>query len=427
MGSNALKIVKLSASNVKRIRAVAIEPDGAIVEIAGNNGNGKSSVLDAIAMTLEGRRAAVPMPVRKGADAAKAVLDLGEIVVTSTWKGEERTSLRIETKDGATLKSPQAVLDAIVGPIAFDPMRFSQSKPKERRDDFLKLVGFDLEAFEARRRTVFDNRTDANRRLRDTEGALAALVPPPDGLEAEVSVSDLIDKLRQVTQANAEVAEQQRKVEMFGRDYTLQQSRVEALREQLVVAEAELKRIEAAGKAAHEALGRMTIYPVDDLRQQIATAEEVNRGVRERNGQREQHRVLSERYSKHAAESVALTAELDRIDAEKAQALAAAPVPIPGLGADADDITLNGVPFPQLATSEQLSIAMALAMNANPRLRVVLLRDGSLLDKNTMRWLRGWAEQHDVQVWVETVGEGDEGAWVIEDGEATHKVSHDHA
>ena len=43
-----MKIVQLTAENVKRLTAVSIAPDGNLVQITGRNGQGKASVLDAI-------------------------------------------------------------------------------------------------------------------------------------------------------------------------------------------------------------------------------------------------------------------------------------------------------------------------------------------------------------------------------------------
>jgi len=49
-----MKIVKLTAENVKRLRAVEITPDGNTVVISGRNGQGKTSVLDSIWFALGG-------------------------------------------------------------------------------------------------------------------------------------------------------------------------------------------------------------------------------------------------------------------------------------------------------------------------------------------------------------------------------------
>jgi hypothetical protein len=60
---------------------------------------------------------------------------------------------------------------------------------------------------------------------------------------------------------------------------------------------------------------------------------------------------------------------------------------------------------------------MAVALASKPRLRVVLIRDGSLLDDESMELLRKFADDNDVQVWIERVGSNDADALIIEDGE----------
>ena len=53
----SVKIVNLEAENVKRIKAVQIVPaETGLTVIGGNNGQGKTSVLDSIAWALGGEK-----------------------------------------------------------------------------------------------------------------------------------------------------------------------------------------------------------------------------------------------------------------------------------------------------------------------------------------------------------------------------------
>ena len=59
-----MKIIELHAENVKRLKAVQIRPTGPLVEIAGRNGQGKSSVprLHLVGPRRRRQRAARPDP-----------------------------------------------------------------------------------------------------------------------------------------------------------------------------------------------------------------------------------------------------------------------------------------------------------------------------------------------------------------------------
>lgn len=119
-----LQIVELRASNVKRLTAVTIRPDehGNLVVLSGRNGAGKSSVLDAIAMALGGREQIPAEPIRRGADRAEVVVDLGELVVRRTFTPSGGGTLVVSNRDGARFQSPQTMLDALVGRLTFDPL-----------------------------------------------------------------------------------------------------------------------------------------------------------------------------------------------------------------------------------------------------------------------------------------------------------------
>jgi hypothetical protein len=57
-----------------------------------------------------------------------------------------------------------------------------------------------------------------------------------------------------------------------------------------------------------------------------------------------------------------------------------------------------------------------MAIAKNPKLKVILVRDGSLLDHDSLKLVAERAAETDVQVWMERVTEGGPGGFVIEDG-----------
>ncbi|MBN2133639.1 MAG: hypothetical protein JW741_29325, partial [Sedimentisphaerales bacterium] len=145
---------------------------------------------------------------------------------------------------------------------------------------------------------------------------------------------------------------------------------------------------------------------------EIAAAGTVNVAVRNKKYQRR----LANEHAALCKESAALSDSIDQIDADKAALLAEAEWPVPGLGFDEGGVTLNGLPFEQASSAEQLRVSVAMGLAVNPTLRILLIRDGSLLDADGLRMVAELAAERDGQVWIERVGEGAECSVVIEDG-----------
>ena len=146
-----MKIIALEAENLKRLTAVRIAPDGNLVQITGKNGQGKTSVLDAIWWAMAGTSNVQTTPIRKGEDQAIINLDLGDIKVRRKFIAQEdggyTTSITVENGEGARFLSPQNMLDALVGQLSFDPLAFSRMKPADKVQALRSLVkDFDFDA-----------------------------------------------------------------------------------------------------------------------------------------------------------------------------------------------------------------------------------------------------------------------------------------
>jgi hypothetical protein len=133
----------------------------------------------------------------------------------------------------------------------------------------------------------------------------------------------------------------------------------------------------------------------------------------ERVRQREVHRHTAEKYEQESAQ---LTQNIEARNKAKAEAIAAANMPVPGLGFGDGVVLLAGVPFEQASDAERLRASVAIAMAANPKLRVIRIRDGSLLDEDAMKLLAEMADKHDMQVWIERVDSSGAVGFVLEDG-----------
>lgn len=423
-----LKIISLQAENLKRLVAVRIDPRGNLVEIRGRNAQGKSSVLDAIWWALAGAGNIQADPIRKGQERAVIRLDLGEIVVTRTFEAREdgppRTTLIVENGEGARYPSPQRMLDALLGSLTFDPLAFARMKPKEQFDALKGFVpGIDFANIEGLNRADFEKRTAVNRRAKDLT-AQAQAIPIPTTLPTErIDEDAIIAEIGEVGNHNAMIERRQEGREAAKREAADFRSAAEGCRERAAELRRQAEELDAdAVKNDSEAATRedrlANAEPLPEpkdaaaIRARLDEAKRTNQLIE----QAARRTSLQEQAKAAQAEAEALTASIEARDKAKVDAIAAAKLPIDGLGFGEDAITLNGLPFEQASDAERLRASCAIAMASNPKLRVIRVRDGSLLDEDGMRLLGEMADAHDCQVWVEAVDSSGRVGIVLEDG-----------
>lgn len=409
-----MKILNLQGENFKRMRAFDITPKDNTVVIAGKNGQGKTSVLDAIVMALAGKSSEVAKlttkPIRAGETHASVTVTTDEYIITRTWT-EKDSYLEMTNKEGMIFKSPQALLDQIVGDLCFDPLEFSRMKPKDQREALLGIVKLpiDLDQWEKDYKLKYDERTSIGAQGKAIQGKLDTLPEVPQGTpDTEVSVQALVTEL-QVAEAH------NREFEDCSKTLAETKAMITELENKLALEKTKLPLLEQ-GLAAIGAPTDVTV-----IKNRMAGAEEVNKAVRIK-----KERVQAmEDVVKYDEAYAAKTISLANMQDEKAAALAGAQFPIAGLSFSDDGVTFiqkvgdatEPIPFAQLSSAQQLKVSMAIAMAKNPRLRVIRITDGSLLDEDNMKVLHEMADKNDFQIWVEKVDSSGKVGIVIADGE----------
>jgi DNA repair exonuclease SbcCD ATPase subunit len=414
-----MRIVQLQAENFKRLQAVEITPEGHLITIGGKNGSGKSSVLDAIYVALVGRSAAPPRPIRTGEEECIIRLDLGELRVvrrfTTKDGGEFTDSLKVENAEGLRYGKPQQVLDALLGEIGFDPFEFCQMKPAAQAETLLGMVplSVDLDEMAEQDQSDYMKRRDLNRDLANAKSLLAS-IPKQDVPENLPDRKALQDQLAKAAETNSEIERERAARESL-------QMRIDTNRQRAKELQKEIEAIEARAAEDEKVLAAKPVFgdPVDvgAIRAQLTEAEAILTAA----AQQRVRASHAERVENLEKESQALTDAMEAREKERRDALAGAKMPIEGLGFQIDEkgkplVTFAGVPFEQASTAEQLRASTAIAMAANPSLRVLRVKDGSLLDEDSMKLLAEMATEQDFQLWVERVGSGDVGV-VMENGE----------
>lgn len=398
-----LHIVRLDVENVMKIRAVEIAPgEEAVIPVVGANGSGKSSLLKAVEMAVGGKKVFPDRPLRDGAKKGHIVLDVGEYVIERTIT-EGGSYLKLVTADGVEVKEPQKVLDEITGGCA-DPMAFLALKPKEQRETLMSLAGLNFEKVDALRSNLFAVRTSVNRTIKSLEARVeAARGDWPDDLPSEpLSIDALATALRDAQRRVSARAEAGRAVDAAKDRVSRAEAELRAAYEHLASCQKELDAIPVAGTA-----------DVAAAEKKLLDAEWINKAVRARAAYRELAQELQG--SRDYADT--LTADIEKIDRGKAERLAAAKLPVPGLSVDDDGVLFNGVPLSQASMAERIRVGVAVALAGNPRFRVVLVRDGSLLDDSSRAMLEAAVKEHNAQMLLELVRSDDTRGVFLVDGE----------
>lgn len=412
-----MKIVHLYAENIMGLKVVEVSPAGNVILVGGDNGSGKSSLLNAIFLALAGGAASkgIAHPVRDGENEARVRLDLGEMIITRTWRNG-RTYLKVETADGAKIATPQNLLDELIGSLTFDPLAFMRAHPKDQVTQVLALVDlpFDLAEKDAERQRVYDERTVVGREERSLAGQLDGMPDPGDAVPAaEIPIGVLVATLSARQRTIAENREARQAADVAEARRVQAYAEVDRLEAALAAARIDLGTATHAARDAREWADTLVDPDVAEIERDLALAEESNRLWRddaERRATIMRHQDAKARYD-------ALTETLAAIDDEKAEALNRAQLPVDGLGFDEDGVTFQGHPLSDCCTAEKLRVSATIGMRTNPELRILFIRDGSLLDDANLAMLEQLAQDDDYQVWVERVGDDGKPAIIMEDGE----------
>lgn len=473
-----MHIIQLEAENVKRLKAVRIRPAGPLVVIGGNNGQGKSSVLDAIAMALGGARSFPDVPVRVGEEAAQVIIETETLTIRRVIKPDGTHALRITTRDGMRPASPQEMLDHLAGRLTFDPVAFLRLDAKTQRDRLLEILGIDFSAFEREREELLGGRQANARALRNTSAALESMPPVQD------APPELVD-MAQLTQRSKAIAERRigwerlkadaQKAQAGARDAVDEIARVDAMIQHVKNAAADIEKearadiagivaqaraairhvrertaerlangarafalqkekreraaqaaAEAIAKAEHAAAAVVAIADqqiLDEKEERELTAAWESAEVQNQKFQAARLRAnIAEQVKEYEAKAKEFEDAIAYLDRKKVEAIEAAKFPVPDLGFGAGGITLKGLPLAQASSAEQLRVAVALAAATNPKLRVMFIRDAAFLDAENLALVGELAAQMDFQIWVERVGTSDPQAIVIEDGEVKQEA-----
>lgn len=430
-------IRKLVVESFKRIIAVEITPDGKVVQLRGKNEAGKSSIIDAIWAALGGLDAAPGEPVRKGAKGASIQMHLGPeddptkgVIVTRTFdpRGSRYSTLTVAAANGAVFRSPQHMLEEFYAALTLDPLAFSRLKPAERIAELAKVSGIDMSVIaglEARIRGFRADRTILNRDAKIARGK-AAGIQFPEGLPTRLIDESLLSAElaaigeRNVDRERKRAARERTAGEISGLSASARRKNEQSEEYRRKADELAEDAREDAAKATtlQQQLDAAPPLPavVDntDILARMAAARDTNRYIQERQRRQETEAeaVLAENKSQE------LTAAIDKTLAEIKGIVAGGMMPVESLEIGEDDVLLGGIPFDQLSAAQKIKTSAAIAMAAKPRIRILCVRDGALLDDDNFEVLTAMAKAAGYQLWIEVTDSNAAVGFIVEDGHA---------
>ena len=425
-----MKITRLISENIKRLVAVEIEATGDrnIIEISGKGGQGKSSVLDSIYWALVDARQHQPQPIRNGENEARIILEMGDLIVKRVFKRDAKgdnitTRLTVKNADGATYSRPVEMLEGLISGLAFDPLAFARSKPQEQYlilRNFVTGVDWDKEEEEAK--TEYELRRDCNREIKTLEAQIGSPIEEGKAL-SEIDpepIRERINSFGAVHKTNAVNAQQRQQQEQqvankhaFNRHDQVRIDQLTADIERLTRVIGKLKsdmevRTETVTRLQADIAAIPAPLPVPNM-------ESAQQELESRLAHNRRVGLIALARTKQA-QAEELTRTLTERDDRLRKAVEDADMPISGIELRDGAVYLNGAPLEQAARSQQYMLSGAITVRLNPKLRVALVRDSSVLDQDGRDFYEQLAKEHDFQFWMERTDSTGEIGFYIEDG-----------
>lgn len=415
----SVTITALEAENVKRIKAVAFAPSPTgLTLVGGNNNQGKTSVLDALAWALGGERFRPDAAQRDGAIAPahlKVTLSNGVVVER---KGKN-ASLTVTDPTGR--RSGQQLLNAFVEPLALDLPRFMDASDKEKADILLRIIGIgaELHTRDLEIKGLYDKRTFTGQLAAQKKHFAEEMISYPEAPDEPVSASELIRQQQDILARNgenqrlrAQYAELEQQVQQCVDELKRTRERIATLQQLADELDAKHTKLFNQRETARKTVSQLQDESTAELEASIRDIEETNRKVR---ANLEKSRAEDEA-AQYASEYDRLTESIQQKRAERMALLNGADLPLPGLSVEDGVLTYKGKHWRDISGSDQLRVAAAIVRRLNPDCGFVLLDKLEQMDMTTLQEFSAWLEAEGLQAIATRVSTGSECQIIIEDG-----------
>ncbi|RDW21014.1 chromosome segregation protein SMC [Oceanobacillus arenosus] len=407
-----IKINKLEIENVKRVKAVKIEPTAnGLTVIGGGNGQGKTSTLDAIAWALGGNKYKPSQATRDGSVVPPYInikLSNG-LVVERKGKNSE---LKVIDPNGE--KAGQQLLNSFVEEFAIDLPKFMNSTSKEKANILLRIIGVGdkLHELETKEQDVYNQRRTIGQ-IADQKAKYAKEQAYfPDAPKEPISASDLINQQQAILAKNGENQRKRQQLTQIQALYASQGQEIQRLEAQLNQAKtAYAKTGEDLAIAQKDTLDLMD-ESTDALEANIQQIDEINRKVR---ANLDKDKAETDAHD-YRAQYDKLTTAIEDTRKQKNELLDNADLPLEGLSVADGDLIFNGQKWDNMSGADQLKVSTAIVRKLKPDCGFILLDKLEQMDLETLEEFGRWLEQEGLQAIATRVSTGEECSIIIEDG-----------
>lgn len=400
-----VKINELLIENVKRVKAVQFEPsaDGLTI-IGGRNGQGKTSVLDAIAWALGGNNYKPSVPERDGALVPPNLhIELSNGLIVER-KGKNST-LKVTDSNGN--KSGQQLLNEFVSTLALDLPKFINGSDKDKADSLLKILGIGdvLAQLDTKENQLYAQRTEVGR-IADRKKKAADEMPMyPNVPKEPVSATELIKEQQEILARNGENERKRQDAARYERMLAETQIAFDEAKAALQKAEQDCLTARKSAEDLHD-------ESTAELEKNLAEIEALNIKIRA-NSTKEAAEIEANNLQQ---EYDGLTEQIESVREERNKLLDSAELPLPRLSVKDGKLIYNNMPWDGMSGSDQLKVATAIVRKLNPQCGFVLMDKLEQMDLETLQEFGVWLKQEGLQVIATRVSTGDECSIIIEDG-----------
>lgn len=401
----SIKINKLEIENVKRIKAVKMEPTAnGLTIIGGNNNQGKTSVLDSIAWALGGETFRPSEAARQGSvipPNLKVTMSNGLVVER---KGKN-SALKVTDPSGQ--KAGQQLLDSFVEKLALNLPKFMESSGKEKTGILLKIIGVGdrLDQMERQEKELYNERL-AIGRIADQKEKFAKEQPYyPDAPKELVSPSDLIRQQQEILAQNGENQRKRENLHRLEQEY-------QQINEQMEILLKKQSQVQSDLSIARTSAENLQDQSTAELEKNISNIEEINRKVRanlDKDKAEEDALEYRNQYRK-------LTEQIEEVREQKKDLLDSADLPLSELSVKDGELVYKGQKWDNMSGSDRLKVSTAIVRKLNPQCGFVLLDKLEQMDLHTLQEFGQWLEEEGLQAIATRVSTGGECSIIIEDG-----------
>lgn len=407
-----VKISTLELENVKRIKAVQLKPSAkGLTIIGGNNRQGKTSVLDAIAWALGGDKFKPSQAQREGSEIPprlRLTLSNGLIVE----RAGKNSALKVIDPEGR--KGGQQLLNEFVEQFALDLPSFMQMTDKKKAEVLLRIIGigdqlYEMEQNEAQ---LYNRRTEIGR-IADQKKKFAQEMPLYTDVPKEpVSASDIIAQQQDILARNGQRQQWIREYDAINAAIDRVSGEIELAEKRLADLRDQLLDLQSKSEEACHSPAELAMESTEELEEQLRNVEAINAKVRA-NLDRERAEVDADEYQKQYD---ALSDELEAARAARHKLLDGADMPLNGLSVEDGILIYNGQAWDNMSGADQMIVAASIVRKLNPKCGFVLLDKLEQMDMRTLTSFGKWLEAEGLQAIATRVSTGSECSIIIEDG-----------